>query len=130
MMPIVLWTQYFLMAQGYGVMENLLLQDNKSSMLLERNGKASSGKCTWHINIWYFFITDRVNMKEVEIKWCLTKDMVADFMTKKPLQGSHFRRLRDLIMGMTSIKRHKNPTLSSVKLKKRKKKAERLVSPS
>ena len=73
-------------------------------MLLERNGKASSGKRTWHINICCFFITDRVNMKEVEIKWCL--------------------------MGMTSIKRSKNPTLSSVKLKKRKKKAERLVSPS
>ncbi len=128
-MPIVLWTQYFLMAQGYGVMENLLLQDNKSSMLLERNGKASSGKHTRHINIWYFFITDRVNIKEIEIKWCPTKDMVAGFMTK-PLQGSHFRRLRDLIMGMTSIKRHKNPTLSSVKPRKRKKKAERSVSPS
>ncbi len=69
MMPIVLWTRYFLMAQGYGVTENLLLQDNKSSMLLERNGKASSGKPTQHINICYFFITDRVNMKEVEIKW-------------------------------------------------------------
>ena len=26
------------------------------------------------------------------------KDMVADFMTK-PLQGSHFKRLRDYIMG-------------------------------
>ncbi len=48
----------------------------------------------------------------------------------KPLQGSHFRRLRELIMGMTSIKRFKNPTSSSVKLKKRKKEAERLVSPS
>ncbi len=117
------------MAQEYGVTENLLLQDNKCSMLLERNGKASSGKHTRHINIRYFFITDRVNMKEVEIKWCHTKDMVADFMTK-PLQGSHFRRLYDLIMGMTSIKRSKNPTLSCVKPKKRKKKAERLVSPS
>ncbi len=115
------------MAQGYGVTENLLLQDNKSSMLLERNGKASSGKRTWHINIHYFFITDMVNMKDVEIKWCPTKDIVADFMTK-PLQGSHFRRLRDLILGMTSIKRSKNPTSSSVKLKKRKKKAERSVS--
>ncbi len=129
MMPIVLWSRYFLMAQGYGVTENLLLQDNKSSMLLKWNGKASSGKRTRHINIRYFFITDRVNMKEVEIKWCPTKDMVADFMTK-PLQGSHFRRLHDFIMGMTSIKRSKNPILSSVKLKKRKKKAERLVSSS
>jgi hypothetical protein len=46
MMPIIVWICYFLMAQGYGVTQNLLLQDNKSSMLLEENGKASSGKRT------------------------------------------------------------------------------------
>ncbi len=104
------------MAQGYGVTQNLLLQDNKSSILLERNGKASSGKRTKHINIRYFFITDRVNMKEIEIEWCSTKEIVADFMTK-PLQGSHSRRLRDLIMGMSSIKKAKIPSkgMSSVK---------------
>ncbi len=44
MMPIVVWSWYFLMAQGYEVTQNLLLQDNRSSMLLERNGKASSSK--------------------------------------------------------------------------------------
>jgi hypothetical protein len=99
------------MAQGYSVTQNLLLQDNKSCMMLEKNGKASSSKCTQHIDIQYFFITDRVNMKEVEIKWCPTKEMVADFITK-PLQGSHFRRLRNLIMGMVSIKNAKNPSKS------------------
>ncbi len=46
MMPITVWSCYFLMAQGYGVTQNLLLQDNKSFMLLEKNGKASSGKHT------------------------------------------------------------------------------------
>jgi hypothetical protein len=30
MMPIICWTCYFLLAQGYGIIENLLLQDNKS----------------------------------------------------------------------------------------------------
>ncbi len=85
MMPIMLWTRYFLLSQGYGIVENLLLQDNKSSILLEQNGKASSGKRTRHINIRYFFITDRANMKEISIGWCPTKTMVADFMTK-PLQ--------------------------------------------
>jgi hypothetical protein len=65
------------------IVENLLLRDNKSSiLLLERNGKASRGKCKRHINIRYFFITNRVNMKEVAIEWCPTKKMVADFMTK------------------------------------------------
>jgi hypothetical protein len=45
-------------------------------------------------------------MKEIEIEWCTTKEMVADFMTK-PLQGSYLRRLHDLIMGMSSIKKAK-----------------------
>ena len=98
MMQIMLWTCHFLLAQGYGTVENLLLQINKSSILLKRNGKASSRKRTRHINIQYFFIMDWVNIKEISIKWCPTKDMVADFMTK-PLQGSHFKRLRDYIMG-------------------------------
>ena len=47
-------------AQGYWLDDNILYQDNKSSILLEMNGKASSGKRTNHINIRYFFITDRV----------------------------------------------------------------------
>jgi hypothetical protein len=36
-------------------------------------------------------------MKEISIEWCPTKDMVAKFMTK-PLQGSHFKRVWDIIM--------------------------------
>jgi hypothetical protein len=42
MMQIIIWTCYFLLLQGYGyrIVENLLLQDNKSSILLEKNGKA------------------------------------------------------------------------------------------
>jgi hypothetical protein len=98
MMPIILWTQYFLLSQGYGIIENLLLQDNKSAILFEQNGKTSSSKRTRHINIWYFFVCDRVNMKEISVHWCPTKEMVADFWTK-PLQGSHFRKLLDYIMG-------------------------------
>jgi hypothetical protein len=93
MMPIMLWTCYFLLSQGYGIIENLLLQDNKSSILLEQNGKALSSKRMRHIKIRYFFITDWVNMKEISIGWSPTKKMVADFMMK-PLQGSHFRNLR------------------------------------
>ncbi len=58
-------------------------------------------------------------MKEVEIKWCPTKEIMADFMTK-PLQGSRFRRLRDLIMGMASIKKAKSPSKSKSRLLKRK----------
>ena len=76
MMQIILWTCYFLLllSQGYGIIENLLLQDNtESSIILGQNWKALSGKCKRHINIWYFFITDQVNMKEISIDWCPIK---------------------------------------------------------
>ncbi len=68
-------------------------------------------------------------MKEVEIKWCPTKQMVADFMTK-PLQGSHFRRLRNQIMGMASIKKAKNPSKSKSMLLEGNKTAKKPVSSS
>jgi hypothetical protein len=97
-MAIIIWTCYFLLLQGYGIVENLLLQDNKSSILLEQNGNTSSSKRTRHINIRQFFITDWVNIKEISPHWCPTKQMVADFWTN-PLQGSHFRKLRNYIMG-------------------------------
>ncbi len=82
MMPFICWTCYFLLSQGYRIIENLLLQNNRSSILLEQNGRALSGKRTRHINIRYYFITDQVNMKKISIDWCLTKKMVADYMTK------------------------------------------------
>ena len=86
-------------AQGYHVRDNVLFQDNKSAMLLEKNGTASSSKCTKHINIRYFFITDRVNKGDISLAWCPTADMVGDFMMK-PLQGALFQKFRDQIMGV------------------------------
>ncbi len=90
MMSSILWTRFFLKAQGYSVRDNIVFQDNKSSILLERNGKMSSSKRTKHINVRYFFITDRISKGEVRVEWCSTKEMVANFMSK-PLQGTVFR---------------------------------------
>jgi hypothetical protein len=98
-MSVICWTRYFMKAQGYDVSDNILFQDNQSAILLEKNGKASSSKRTKHINIRYFFITDRVKNKEVSIVWCPTEDMTGDYATK-PLQGALFRKFRDQIMGV------------------------------
>jgi hypothetical protein len=98
-MPAICWTRYFLEAQGYSVNDNILFQDNKSAILLERNGKASSNKRTEHIVIRYFFIHDRVAKGNSTISWCPTTDMVGDYMTK-PLQGASFRKFRDRILGV------------------------------
>ena len=102
LMPAVLWTRYFLKCQGYEVNDNIMYQDNKSAILLERNGKASSSKRTKHIDIRYFFITDRIQMGEVRTEWCSTTKMIADFMTK-PLQGAVFVKFRDIIMGKVQM---------------------------
>jgi len=99
-MPMVVWTRYFLMAQGYEVQESKVFQDNQSAILLERNGKASSSKRTRHINVRYFFVTDRAQAGEVKIGYCPTDDMVGDFFTK-PLQGGKFRKFRNLILNVS-----------------------------
>jgi hypothetical protein len=66
-------------------------------MLLKNNGRASSSKRTRHINIHYFFITDRIKAGEVKVEYCPTGEMIANYFTK-PLQGSLFKRFRDMIM--------------------------------
>lgn len=65
--------------------------------------KNSSSKRTRHINIRYYFVTDKIAQKEVSVKYCETNDMVADFFTK-PLQGVKFATFRDYIMNVDDAK--------------------------
>ena len=68
----------------------ILLQDNTSTIQLERYGKQSSTKKNRQINIRYFYITDKLQDKTVtRISYCPTKEMVSNFLSK-PLQGSLF----------------------------------------
>ena len=98
-LPMVIRTRNFLEAQGLTVNDNVIYQDNMSSILLERNGRSSSGKQTRHINIRYYFMADRIENRELRMAYCPTEEMVADFYTK-PLQGRLFRKLRNVIMGL------------------------------
>lgn len=98
-MPIVIWTRNFITAQGYNIKDNVVYQDNQSAILLEKNGKASSGWRTQHINIQYFFVTDQVKHGYLRIEYFPTTDMVADFFTKL-LQGSLFQKLHTIILNI------------------------------
>ena len=98
-MPQLLWTKYFMEAQGYPLDDNLLYQDNQSTILLAKNGRGSSSKRTRHINIRYFFIADQINNGKLRVEYCPTGDMVSDYHTK-PLQGALFRKFRDMIMNV------------------------------
>jgi hypothetical protein len=67
------------MAQEYDVRDNIVYQDNQSSMQREKNGRGSSSKRTRHINVRYFFVTDRIEeSKEVNVECCPTGDMIGD----------------------------------------------------
>ena len=87
----------FLGLQGVEV-GSRLHQDNQSTILLEEKGMASAGKRSRHINVRYFFIKDLVKKGLVEIDYCPTGEMVADYLTK-PLQGTRFLRFKDRILG-------------------------------
>ncbi len=58
-------------------------------------------------------------MKEISPHWCPTKEMVADFWTE-PLQGSHFRNLRDYIMGRVKCVKPKADAVSIGKAARKK----------
>ncbi len=98
MSVMILWTKLFLENQGYKVEKNILYQDNKAAILLEVNGRKSAGKRSRALNIRYFFMTDQVEKGNVQIEYCSTDEMEADFETK-PLQGSKFMQFRKSIMG-------------------------------
>ena len=98
-MPDLLWVSYFLEEQGYGSYKSIMMRDNKSCMLLEKNGQMSSSRRTKPINVRYYFITDRIEKGDLKIEYCPTDDMVADYMTK-PLQGDKFRKFRKEILNL------------------------------
>jgi hypothetical protein len=88
---MILWTKLFLEEQGYKIEQNVLYQDNKSTILLENNGKHSSSKRTRALNIRYFFLTDQVEKGNLSIEYCPAGDMIGDYMSK-PLQGKLFKK--------------------------------------
>ena len=73
-----------------------------SSIQFKKNGRKSCGPDSRHIDIRYFWIKDRLGLENVEVVYCPTEQMLADFFTK-PLQGSLYRRLKAVVMGHKHI---------------------------
>ena len=117
-MSQVVWTNCFLEAQRYSF-DAKLHQDNQSAMKLEKNRKRSSGKRTRHADIRHYFVTDCINAGELSVKYCPTFDMIGDFATKS-LQGSQFRRFRNVILGIHEVDIAKYNAEARAYLKKKK----------
>ena len=99
-MAAILWTRYFLDAQGYPLEPSVVHQDNLSAKLLETNGRGSSSKRTRHMNIRYFFVADVIARNHITLEYCPTDEMIGDFFTK-PVGGAKFRRFRNIIMNIS-----------------------------
>ena len=95
----------FVRAQGLELGPVILYQDNKSTMSVIRKGNFT-GRNTKHVNVRYFFIKDRVEQGEMEVRYLPTGSMIADGLTK-PLQGALFRKHRDLMLGHLTLVAYK-----------------------
>jgi hypothetical protein len=105
----ILWTQQFMEAQGYKPKKNVVYQDNKQTILYLKNGRASTLKRTRAINIRYFFLADQCQKGNIDIRWCPTKQMLGDPMTK-PLQGKEFHDMTDYLLGKRRVPEPDNKT--------------------
>lgn len=98
--------QYFLESQGYSIEENIIFQDNMSTLSLEnnmstlsleKNGRVSGSNRTKHIKAKYYLVQDKYNSHDIDLKYCPTDTMWADVLTK-PLQGLKFLQMRAVLM--------------------------------
>ena len=120
-LPLILWSRLFCTAQGMKIDDNILYQDNESAIRMETNGKASCTKRTKHIEIRYFYITDKVKSGEVTIEHCPTKEMIGDYFTK-PLAGALFKKFRNIILGVNEgdMPKYRKAYLKSTEYRKKK----------
>ena len=94
-------------SQGYILEENIIFQENRSSMLMKKNGEQSCGKETMHIDRWYFFIKDRIEKKKVIIEYCRIEEIIG-YIFSKTLKGSLFNNFRNIIMKIEEWSQPKN----------------------
>lgn len=92
----------FMGSQGFVLKHNVLYQDIQRTMKIKQNGKNSFMGQSHHINICYFFVQDNIAKKEIDLEYCPTDEILADFFTK-PLEGKLFRKIFEVIMGYQPI---------------------------
>jgi len=88
-MAQVIWTRHFLVVQGEYVPNTTIYQDNKSMILLAENGEQSSSQWTRHLNVHYFFVTDKIKKGEVIVVFCPMHDMLLDFFQANSRRDVH-----------------------------------------
>jgi hypothetical protein len=93
----VIRTRHFLQAQGYDTGPTQLWQDNMSTISMIKNGKPTAD-ATRHIDIRYFWITDRVSRGDLKVDYMSTLSMIADILTKPITNVELFVSLHQLLL--------------------------------
>ena len=98
-LPYAVWMLYFFQEQGYEINKKNFKQDNQSTIKILVNGKKSCGKHSRHVEARYFWTSNRLDLHHIDVEYCPTSIMLADFFTK-PLQGSLFRDMCNVAQGL------------------------------
>ena len=93
----IVWCRLLIAEQGHDIGPAVIYQDNKGVLEVCKRGQNGNSR-TKHIALRYNLVRDLVERGEVVLKYCPSKLMVADILTK-PLQGKLFRDLRDILLG-------------------------------
>ena len=79
---LMVWTKYFMEAQGYIIGSYILFQDNHSTIILTKNGRILAVNNSNHIKNHYFLITDKVHQEDLEICYKPTGEIMDNYQSK------------------------------------------------
>jgi hypothetical protein len=94
----VINVQNIILSQGLQCEPALIDQDNQSTLAMLEKGQAT-GPTSRHINIRYFWLTDRSASGEVQVRYVESENMTADALTKPP-QGHLFYKHRKMLLNV------------------------------
>jgi kynurenine formamidase len=95
-----IWLRVLLEDMGYPqTMATLIHADHQGCIALARNLVAHSR--AKHIDIRHHFIRERLQISEIRLEYCSTKDMLADIFTKQLLREA-FETFR-LALGVVAV---------------------------
>ena len=99
---------------GYLIKDNVFFQDNKSDILMDKNGGNSCTGIYRNINVRYVFVKYRMGKAKARVRYCTTHLMLVDYFTNS-LMGKMFKDLLGVLMRYKLFLEIDPKILSSIK---------------
>ena len=96
-LPYNIFICLFMETQGCDIKQNIIFQYNHIIIIMDKNGNISCTSNSCHINMYYLFVKDRGDTKNMLITYFSTEQILADFLAKS-VQGSLFVKFCEVIM--------------------------------